>query len=215
MAPASIKDLAKAVDGRLKLWLVLLNKFINERNPREKQMIIVLGLIGILFFDYWILIHPVIKTYAQVISQYSALETELRGLKDDQKNKKFIEKMWDKEKEDLKTTEKRFVGPNEMPALLENLSKLALDSGVNVMSLEPLESSNKNAKKGTAAPYSSVSIRMSAVGGTHEIGKFLSWLENNPTFIKVTDIKISPNPADDRRHILELQIEVTRMEALS
>ncbi len=55
---------------------------------------------------------------------------------------------------------------------------------------------------------------MSAVGGTHEFGKFLSSLENNPTFIRVMDIKISANSADDHRHVLELDIEVYRKEAV-
>ncbi len=208
-----LKEISKTIEDKSKLWVAWLTKFINERNPREKQMIIVLGLSGMLLLDYWILIHPVIKTYRQIFSQTAPLEAELAGLRDDQKNKKFIAKNWNQAKANLEVSEKRFIGPNEMPAFLENLSKLAFDSGVKVMSLQPLEKPNKNSKKERVNPYSSIPIRMSATGGTHEFGKFLSWLEHNPTFIRVKDIKIASNSVDDHRHMLELEIEVYRIEA--
>ena len=210
-----MKEISKAIEDKLKLWVALLNKFINERNPREKQMIIALGLIGIVFFDYWVLINPVIKAYIRIGSQSAPLETELKGLSDDWKNRKFIEKNWNQAKLNLENSERRFIAPNETPTFLENLSKLALDSGVKVTSLQPLESPNKNTKKAPIDPYTGVAIRISAIGGTHEFGKFLSWLENNSTFIKVTDIKISPNSMDDHRHILDLEIGVYRKEATS
>src|SRR5690349_11904608 len=123
MAPSSFKETSKTIEDKLKLWVALLNKFIAERNPREKQMIIVLGLIAIIFLDYWLLINPVIKTYTRVSTESAPLDMELKGLKDDRKNQKFIEKNWNQAKENLEASEKRFVAPNEMPAFLENLSK--------------------------------------------------------------------------------------------
>ena len=213
MVNDSGKELRKTIEDKIKLWLILLNRFITERNSREKQMIIALGLCGIIFFDYWVLINPVVRTYMEIISKTGPLEDELKGLKDDRKNEKFIEKNWNQAKTNLETVEKRFIGVDGMPTFLENLSKLALDSGVKVMSLQPQESPNKDAKKTAINPYGSVLIHMSAIGGTYEFGKFLSWLENNPTFIKVKDIKISSNASDDRRHALELDIEAHRKEA--
>ncbi len=211
---ASFKDFSKSIEDKLKLWLALLNKFINERNPREKQLIIALGLIGIIFFDYWILINPVIKTYMHINTESEPLEAEYKMLHNDQKNKKFIEKNWNQAKSNLEISEKRFIAPNEMPTFLENLSKLAFDSGVKVISLEPIEKPQKSSKKAAAELYASVPIRMSAIGGTHEFGKFLSLLENNPTFIKVTDMKISHNTSEDRKHNFELDIEVYRKEGV-
>ncbi|OIO37942.1 MAG: hypothetical protein AUJ72_03495 [Candidatus Omnitrophica bacterium CG1_02_46_14] len=210
-----LKNISKVVEDKLKLWLALVNKFISERNPREKQMVIALGLIGALFFDYWILIHPVVKTYLRVAAESAPLETEYKNLKDDQKNEKFIKKNWEQAKLDLELLERRFIAPNETPAFLENISKLALNSGVKVMSLQPLDNPNKNSKKKeqTGSPYTPILIRMSAIGGTHEFGKFLSALENNQTFIRVMTMKMSPNSADDRRHSLDLDIEVYRREA--
>ena len=215
MAAASNQEIKKTVEDKIKLWLILLNRFITERNPREKQMIIALGLSGIIFLDYWILINPVVKTYLQVNSKSVHLEAELKDLKDDQKNRKLIEKNWNQAKANLEMSEKRFIGANEMPTFLENLSKLALDSGVKVMSLQPFESPIQNAKKAPMDPYTGVPIRISAIAGTHEFGRFLSSLENNTPFIKVTDVKISSNPSDDRRHSLELNIEVYRKESAS
>lgn len=214
MAATSLKETGKIVEDKTKLFLVLLQKFINERNPREKQLIIVLGILGIIFLDYWLLINPVVKIFMNNHSQFETLQSELQGLRDDQKNKAVIEKNWNQMKEKLGQTEKCFVAPDEMPAFLENISKLAQNSGVKVLSLQPLENLQKNNKKDAMNPYTGMSIKMSAVGGTHELGKFLFWLETNLTFIKVTDLRVSANSVDDRKHLLELTIEVYRKEAL-
>ncbi|OIO37972.1 MAG: hypothetical protein AUJ71_04165 [Candidatus Omnitrophica bacterium CG1_02_49_16] len=218
MAGDSTKDIKKAAADKLKLWIVLLNRSITERNPREKQLIIVLGLIGIAFFDYWILINPVVKTYVRVSSQYVPLETELKGLRADRKNQKLIEKKWNEAKADLENAEKCFIALDEMPSFLENISKLAQDSGVQVTALQPLERTEKagnSKKKGTlnSSPYPAVLIRLNASGGTHEIGKFLSCLENSATCIKIKDVKISAHAMDDHRHGLELEVAVYRLEA--
>ena len=147
MVAASIKEVSKIVEDKTKLALVLLQKFINERNPREKQLIIVVGILGIIFLDYWLLINPVVKIFTNNYSQFATLQSELQGLRDDQKNKKVIEKNWNQIKEKLAQTEKCFVAADEMPAFLENISKLAQNSGVKVLSLQPLENLQKNEKK--------------------------------------------------------------------
>ena len=213
MAAASFKEFSKLIADKIKLGLVLLQKFINERNPREKQMIIVLSILGIIFLDYWFLINPVVKIFTNNYSQFKMLQNKFQELSNDQKNKKVIEKNWNQIKEKLGQTEKCFVAPDEMPAFLENISKLAQNSGVKVLSLQPLENLEKSNKK-DVNPYTGLLIKMSAVGGTHEFGKFLFWLETNPTFIKVTDPRISANSVDDRKHLLELTIEVYRKETL-
>lgn len=215
MAASSFKEIRKLTEDKLKLFLVLLQKFINERNPREKQMIIVVGILGIIFVDYWLLINPVVKVFTNDLSGATVLENDLRSLQDDQKNQKLIESNWNKAKEKLVESEKRFIASDEIPAFLENISKLAPQSGVRLISMQPpTEGPKKETAKETANnPYTPILIRLNAVGGTHEFGKFLSLLETNPTFIKVTDIRISPNPEDERKHILELSIEVYRKEA--
>ena len=135
MAVKSIKEFSKLVEDKTKLGMVLLQKFINARNPREKQMIIIFGILVIIFLDYWLLIRPVIKIFTQNFSQAETVELELRGLKEDKKNEMSIEKNWIATKQKLEDSESRFITPNEMPTFLENISKLALDSGVKGISL--------------------------------------------------------------------------------
>src|SRR3989338_3420778 len=162
MAAASFKEFSKLIADKIKLGLVLLQKFINERNPREKQMIIVLSILGIIFLDYWFLINPVVKIFTNNYSQFKMLQNKFQELSNDQKNKKVIEKNWNQIKEKLGQTEKCFVAPDEMPAFLENISKLAQNSGVKVLSLQPLENLEKSNKK-DVNPYTGLLIKMSAV----------------------------------------------------
>ncbi len=183
--------------------------FLNSRNPREKQMILVMGLCGILAVDYLILIRPITSFFSQGMSKSSMIAQEVKDLETDQKNKALITKALQDAKERLAKTESRFVTSGELPVLLENLSKLASESGVRISSLQPMEA----APEESAKRYALVPIRVQALAGTHELGGFLSRLESDAIFFHVANLKISENPAHNRKHLVELQIAVYRKGA--
>jgi len=105
----------------------------------------------------------------------------------------------------LTEKEKMFVAPGEIPSLFENLSKLAQNSGLKIISLKPA-----NSPEGDSGNYQRIPIRISALAGTHELGKFLAELEGGGTFFRVTDLKIVANTSDIRRHSIDLSLEACR-----
>ena len=183
-----------------------LMNFVESRNLREKTLIAVLAIAAILFLDYWLLLRPVFAVFAAARPELRSLGTQKKILLENKKNSAEIEKSWSGAKSRLEEMEKRFVGRDEIPALLENLSKVALGSGVKILSLTPSE---PTASLG-AGTYNRVEIKISAMAGTHEFGRFLSKLESGTTFFKVTDLKISDNPLDPNRHLMGLSAEVYR-----
>ncbi len=181
--------------------------FFNGRNTREKVMIIILGAALVIFFDYWVLIHPVVNVFRNTLPDLAALESELKSYRDDQNNKGRIEKEWLGSKKETSEKERSFVAPDELPSLLENLSKVALESGVKILSLKTGESE----ESGNTHRYARVPIHISAVAGTHELGAFLSRLESGQTFFKVLDLKIkAQGPSEPKRHIVDAVLQVYR-----
>ena len=183
--------------------------FFNSRNTREKVMLLVLAACTVIFLDYWILIHPVVQVFRDTLPNLAALESDARSYRSDQANREKIEADWTRAKDQAAETEKSFVAPDGLPALLENLSKLAQGSGVKILSLKTGEAE----EVGQSRRYTRVPIFLSAVAGTHNLGDFLAHLESGKTFFRVTDLKIKAQPPDGKRHGIEMTLEVYRRSA--
>ncbi len=180
--------------------------FLNERNPREKLMVLVFGGIFIFTVDYFIWLAPVVNVLTKTMPILSSLNEELDTLKSDKKAAPEIKKKWDNIQNELIEKEKGFQGTDQLPALLENLSKLANEAGVRITSVKPVGDSVPVGNK----LYFSVPLQMNASAGGHELGAFLSKLETDQIFYKVTDLKISQNPTNPRKHSIEMMLETYR-----
>jgi Tfp pilus assembly protein PilO len=209
--PGTLEAVRKELKEKARFAMEYAKKFLRERNPREKQMVMALLLSVFIFCDYWLLIHPVANVFQHHLSDAPALSFEIQSLKEDQRNQAVIQTAYERAKERLEAAEKRFVLLHETSLFLENLSKLALDSGVKIITMRPLENPVKSKTK-SKDPYTPLSVSISALGGTHEIGKYLTRLETYETFVKVTDMKIMPNAQDVKKQLLELELTAYRKE---
>lgn len=182
--------------------------FLNSRNAREKYLLIVFFGVFLLALDYFVWLAPVLRVYGEVAPKLSPLREELRSLKDDHKNKDGILAKWEEAKKEMAEKDRLFVSPDETPALLENLSKLAQKSGVKLMSLEPSDAPKASAK----SLYTPLPLQVKAVAGTHEFGAFLSNLETGGTFFRVKDLRIASNPTNERKHTIDLSMEAFKRD---
>ena len=182
--------------------------FLNSRTLREKQMIIIFGLVFIFFLDILLVIQPFAKMFTEVAPKITPLKEELKSLRDDLKNKTQIRQRWEDAKKEMEEKERSFIAPDETPALLENLSKEAQKSGVKITSLEPSDSK----ASGSKSLYAVLPIQVKAGAGTHELGSFLSRLQNSATFFRVADLKINTNPINERKHLIEITMEALKKD---
>lgn len=114
--------------------------------------------------------------------------------------KKEIAKYQDK----IESYEQMLPAEQEIPKLLENLSQMARDSNVKIIGITPLPP--KGQAQSSEQIYQEKPILITAKSGYHELGKFLSKLENSNRFMKVVDIKIKTNSATPKRHDVELLV---------
>ncbi len=180
--------------------------FLNTRTPREKMLIVAFGGVLILCIDLAVWLLPVVHKFSETLPKMSAVGIELKGLKQDVQNRDAIQKRWESVSGDLEAGEKALIDSDQIPAMLEDLSKNAQRSSVKITSLKPVETVAASGRK----HYQPVRIQMNALAGTHELGAFLSKLEAGAAFFRVVDLKISSNPSDERRHLVELLLETGR-----
>jgi Tfp pilus assembly protein PilO len=181
-----------------------LTDFFNNRQPREKKMLVVLAVALLIFLDYFLVARPILGVFTLTGPKLHQIRQELRTLKEDQKNKDLISQRLARLQTEFENSEKSFVAAGEFSALLENLSKLAGSSGVKIISLSPVWPGKDQAGKAVMP----VLIEISALAGTHDLGKFLVQLESGPVFFKISALGIAENPANPRKHTVNLKLEV-------
>ena len=180
--------------------------FVNSRSVREKLLILSFGGLFILSLDYLLWLSPVIKTLSRTVPAYMAAETDLQNMRDDKKNEAEIKERLEHLEEDLLAREKGIETADQIDTLLEGLSKQAIQSGVRITSLSPMEDGS-----GTrVGDYASLPINLKAAAGTHELGRFLSTLEGGDTPFKVLNLKIEENDQSPKKHLIEMKIETYR-----
>ena len=201
----TVEKLIKLRDEKLLPLFEKAVNYINARNPREKIMIIAFAAAFVLFVDYWILMRPIIHAFRTTMPQLAELDNELKALRHDKKNKELVARQWQEAQDSVADRERSFIAPDELPSLLENLSQLALDSNVKILTLKPAPELATEKKE---SRYTSTPIKISALAGTHEFGKFVAKLESGTTFFRVMNMTIRDNSPDIKRHRVDLDLEV-------
>jgi Tfp pilus assembly protein PilO len=92
---------------------------------------------------------------------------------------------------------------DRIPALLENLSEMAKNANMNIVSIMPI---GKGPTRPEAHACREIPIMITAKAGYHELGRFLSALEHSGRFMKVTDLQIKGNKAIPKKHDVELSV---------
>jgi type IV pilus assembly protein PilO len=91
-----------------------------------------------------------------------------------------------------------------IPTLLESLADMARSSSMKIVSIVPAPSKELSAQRSQA--YRAIPIVISARAGFHELGRFMSTLENSGRLMKIADINVKENKASPKKHDVELVV---------
>jgi len=109
--------------------------------------------------------------------------------------------------EKINRYEKMLPAEKEIPALLENLSVMARDSGIKILGITPITAGpDKESMQPGGDIYQEIPILISAKSGYHELGNFINNLENSDRFMKVVDIDIRSSKLTPSKHDVELVV---------
>jgi len=93
----------------------------------------------------------------------------------------------------------------EFPALLESLSAMAQNTDVKITKILPVKDTETRApEKSMSRIYQEQKILINAQCGYHQLGTFISELENAERFMEISDITIESLKTTPRRHNVQL-----------
>jgi len=184
----------------------MLNISFDFRKNKSQMMILaalIAVIIAALFLNF--LLIPQATRLADIFSKMGKIRSDLKAAMGD------IDKIGQFNKDiasyrgKVERYEKMLPAEQEIPTLLENLSAMAKSSNIKIIGITPTAAvSGKGEKAQRDNIYQEIPILISAKSGYHELGAFLSNLENSDRFMKVVDIEIKANKASPKKHDIEL-----------
>lgn len=175
------------------------------KNKREVLIsLMVIAAVGF-FVDINFLLRPQIRGLTGQLAEMGRLSSELKTASSDIASIENFKKEISLYKDKVLLYEKQLPVEQEIPSLLEYLSTIAKKSNITIIGITPGRPGVlKEGKSQEGQVYQEVPIVISAKSGYHELGIFLSNIENSDRFMKVVDIDIKVNKVTPRRHDVEV-----------
>lgn len=173
----------------------------------EKNRYYVFG--GILLFvfllDYLIIMRPQLGTLAKISPEIKLLVDDVTKAKVDidklLQYKSEVEKLRKKVEGESKKVRSR----EEVTVVLEQISRLAIDSGLRIEQITPNSAEQKLILDTKERKYYSLPISIDAKSGYHHFGKFLNQFELEGIFLTVKTFNIA-SVGESKLHNLKLTL---------
>jgi type IV pilus assembly protein PilO len=179
---------------------------LKDRKTQQVLIVIAVSVLGAALYIYFVFV-PQIMRVTSLIGRLGKMKTELSSAKSTITGMDELKKKMKEYNEKVELYEKKLPEEQEIPSLLENLSGMAKDANITITSIMPsLQSSKADGAHKQGNIYKEIPIVITAKSGYHELGYFLSKLENADRFMKVVDIGIKANKALPKKHDIELMV---------
>lgn len=175
----------------------------------KTQTIILMVLLGVIIFVMYIyfIFMPQVARDIDLIGKTIRMKGDLKEARSLISEKETLKKKAAEFNEKIEIYEKKLPVEQEIPNLLENLSKMAINANITIIGITPAVLPDLKAQKGKKGQiYQETPILITAKSGYHELGRFLNNLENGDRFMKVADISIKANAAAPNKHDVELMV---------
>ncbi len=177
-----------------------------KKNDPKTMLLMVLVAAFIFVLYFWLFVQPQLARLTDTLGRFGKVRNELKTA---EINVARIEKLQtdvNAFKEKVDNYEKRLPAEQEIPNFLGSISDMARSSNVKIVAITPIPVAAKESKAQKAQIYQEMPILISAKCGYHELGQFLSKLENADRFMKVVDIDMIASKTTPKKHDVELVV---------
>lgn len=176
---------------------------INEKNPYY----LLIGVLVLMFvLDYLLVVQFQLGVLNKLNPKVTAKAQELTEAKKNIEQMGVYVQQVKALKEKRNQVSYRIKTKEEIPLILEHISRTANKHGVKVEQMMPSTSSQKEVMKNNEGKYYSVPISVEAVSGYHQLGRFLNDLEFGEEYLAFPRLSVFQNSANPGQHNVDLTI---------
>ena len=182
---------------------------LNEKNPYY----LVIGLLVlVLIVDYIFImqfqlgaLRALGPKLAEISDHFKEFETNRARVGKYEEDIKDLDQKLDNLEKRLRTTE-------EIPAVLEGISRIANRSKVFIDQIIPETDLGEPVFKNAQGKYYLLPVRVEAKASYHNFGRFLNELETQGSLMMIDDMMIETNLENPRQHLVKLSIQAVIFE---
>ena len=165
----------------------------NIQLDQKSIAVILVVLILIVYLDYSFLMKGQMKAVSKVGPKVTKISKDLNELT---KNLLSIQGLKDKEAMMAGSKIKKVISQEQVPLLLEEISKVANEEGIKITQIKPSRDTAAKRDKSASGGLDALQVSLDLVCGYHNLGKFINDLENSQFFIQVQSVKITEKEKD-------------------
>ena len=171
------------------------------------------GVLALVFLlNHFLLLGPLLGSLNKMGAQISELNQNLQSVKSDMaridQNRVQLEKI----RSQINEVKIKIRSRQEVPLILEDISRIANQYGVKIDQLMPMKDQKELLAKQQDVEYYALPILIQARSSYHDLGYFLAQLETDKIFYTVGNLSITASPKDTTRHMVQLTVKAVISE---
>ena len=179
----------------------------------REQRIILIGAclaVAILWVYVTAIMQPLQREATNMQQQVRSAREQLRALELSTANEATLREQHRQLSETVETLRKALPGEAELSSVIERISDLASQSSVKIQTVFPQHpvapQDREGAPTGAARVYKEIPIQIDALAGYHQLGTFLSLIEQGDKPMQLSALRVSASAKEMRRHEIKLLI---------
>ncbi len=182
----------------------LKTRFNDIKNDPKKLIIAISAVVGIALLLYTLFVlKPQIVNIAETRGKLGKINADLKSARADIANMGTMKSAVEAYNKKMSDYDKALPSEDKIPALLESLSEMANSADMRIAGIVPVAAKEV---PGAVRVYREIPINITGKAGYHEVGRFITSIENSDRFMKVTDIQIKGDKASPRMHNVDLTV---------
>ena len=182
---------------------------INQKNP----FYTLIGLMVIIFLvAYFGAIQFQLATLRSMNPKIGTLAEEIKTAKNNIQRLPQFQMEITKLSEKLNKLKDKIKNKDQVPEILENISRVAGSNNVRIDQLIPNTSVGDPILKNNDGKYYAVPIVVEGLGSYHEVGRFINELETEQMFLQISNFSMGADETDPMRHRIKLTINAIVFE---
>ncbi len=180
-------------------------------SPEAQKILLLSVFIAIVIFvsNIFLVTLPLWNKYKEKAEKYASIERRLKQSRAKVKDKDLLVYIRNLKRQ-ISDMEDRIVSDLDLTFVMEDISNVAKDSGLELKQILPKDSQPVRMKAEKHLKYAK--LLFVGRGGYHELGRFISKLENGRYLCRIESIEIIPNISDYRHNDVKVRIAILSKE---
>ncbi len=155
----------------------------------------------------FLVVVPAFKGFVEFSGKARGIEKKMRLLNTRVKSLADLDKKLGSMKDEDKNYGELLPYQKDFPELLDGLASIAKESGVTIQSIIPGQLSSIGTKKEKNKYFKVMLVAITAKSGYHQLGRFISNLEQANRFISLDNLQIAYNKKTPRWHNVRITLK--------